>query len=43
MKLRFLPAIFLPASMPWVPPRTFVEVLTLWESMMQAVGSDARF
>ena len=36
---RFLPAIFLPTSVPCVAAGTFVEVFTLWESMMHAVGS----
>ncbi|KUJ36602.1 hypothetical protein ACZ90_70540 [Streptomyces albus subsp. albus] len=39
---RFRPAIFFPRSTPWVAAGTLVEVLTLWESMMQAVGSGSR-
>ncbi|SNS98673.1 hypothetical protein SAMN06264365_13178 [Actinoplanes regularis] len=32
------PAIFLPASMPWVAVGTLVDVFALWLSMMDADG-----
>jgi hypothetical protein len=42
MTPRFRPAIFFPASAPWLVTGTFVEVLMLWVSMTAAVGSGAR-
>jgi hypothetical protein len=39
---RFLPTIFLPASVPWLVTDTLVEVLMLWVSMTAAVGPGLR-
>jgi hypothetical protein len=35
---RFLPTIFLAASVPWLGRGTLVEVFTLWVSITEAVG-----
>ncbi|OEJ55215.1 hypothetical protein BGK72_34995 [Streptomyces agglomeratus] len=39
---RFLPTIFLAASVPWLVRGTLLEVFTLWVSITEAVGSDLR-
>jgi hypothetical protein len=40
--LRFRPTIFLAASVPWVARGGLVKVLTVWVSMIEAVGSGSR-
>lgn len=39
---RLRPAIFLPSSMPWLAAGTLAEVLVLWASRTQALGSASR-
>ena len=42
MTPRLRPAIFFPASVPWLARGTLVEVLMVWVSMTAAVGSGLR-
>jgi hypothetical protein len=42
MMPRSLPTIFLAASVPWLFRGTLVDVLTLWVSITEAVGSGLR-